>query len=63
MHRQLKKEAAEVIYRPLANMKLNFTSTYRVLFYNDTEAQNTLTPVPAHSATSALSQFLAYYVW
>lgn len=61
MHRQLKKKAAKVIYTPLANMKLNFISMH-MLYYNDTEAQITLTPTPVHSATSVLPQFLTDYV-
>lgn len=63
MHRQLKNKAAKAIYTPLANMKLNFIPMHTVLYYNDTEAQITLTPTPVHSATSILSPFLADYVY
>lgn len=62
MHRQLKNKAAKAIYTPLANMKLNFIPMHTVLYYNDTEAQITLTPTPVHSATSVLPQFLTDYV-
>lgn len=44
-------------------MKLNFIPMHTVLYYNDTEAQITLTPTPVHSATSILSPFLADYVY
>lgn len=43
-------------------MKLNFISMHMLLYYNDTEAQITLTPTPVHSATSVLPQFLTDYV-